>query len=900
MANGILPRNRLNVFISSAQREEDGLHWEELRGKISTALRECPYLNPFIIEENVSELSSTQHFLYNVKRSDVVVLLVKGDVRPGTELELTAAIKEKKPVLLYFLKGETLTEEAERVKRTIQNNDYCTYVQVDSFEGIEDRIRQDIVENLIEYYQFNHYQSSNMDVDPEVSMGLSEEIRTTAFYAPTKAALSLFESAYEHIFDLLDMAGWKKVDDAELSVLHNLGVSALDWLVLGTHISCEDGIQILLENTQSIFGRTDWLEKRWNAIFYALEGEYEKALKEEQMALTRARAASVPHWIESDILIDCRNLRIEIGNMSSKWKLPYPEQEELDKTETIVYLPIADRYLEEAYGKTIKAEIDLKTSPPSTTHFGSNLSYTIRDFVSYFFSALVYGSFTHMFISRERLIDILYKYSDTLEWPRLLLPALKMLVLCGNSKQFMQIVEYCWDDCYSEIASNADVYWEFAKKAVYPKRSSISISVISILGLYFSDEVFDETTLYIVNTLPSINWRNSEEYLKCIYANLKRFEQESIIDIITGIIGDKKYNLGSTLSKIIINANLDGLPTEKQQRLYDALKDNLPSIIDRNGSPQLVAVLRNFNPDIFAKLAEIPNNGLHGIEKLYYDLNTGKGDIKEVLLEMMATAHSQYETNKGGNGFSSFAINPYHTISSIVQNYFALEIVEPINEKFFPLCKEVLESNVPLPVKDDCCSCLCDVLAVFKENGLEIPGLIISVISGLEPDNTQGFYLNQYNTELTFSCRILLLKVITGLAKKEDLIGWSIQFSKMNPTERVVLVDSIEKFLKYEEPKQDSIDGVILAIILQCLEDNYYEVRARACDCLVYFVNSSYSDIARQKLIETTLDSSHWVRNRLLRICRHDMISEQALNNQIIEILRRDANYAIRTIAQSS
>ena len=189
---------------------------------------------------------------------------------------------------------------------------------------------------------------------------------------------------------------------------------------------------------------------------------------------------------------------------------------------------------------------------------------------------------------------------------------------------------------------------------------------------------------------------------------------------------------------------------------------------------------------------------------------------------------------------------------------------------------------------------------MFKENGLEIPGLIISVISGLEPDNTQGFYLNQYNTELTFSCRILLLKVITGLAKKEDLIGWSIQFSKMNPTERVVLVDSIEKFLKYEEPKQDSIDGVILAIILQCLEDNYYEVRARACDCLVYFVNSSYSDIARQKLIETTLDSSHWVRNRLLRICRHDMISEQALNNQIIEILRRDANYAIRTIAQSS
>ena len=40
---------QLRVFISSAQSNEGGLAWGEVRCKIKDYLKECPYLNPFII-----------------------------------------------------------------------------------------------------------------------------------------------------------------------------------------------------------------------------------------------------------------------------------------------------------------------------------------------------------------------------------------------------------------------------------------------------------------------------------------------------------------------------------------------------------------------------------------------------------------------------------------------------------------------------------------------------------------------------------------------------------------------------------------------------------------------------------------------------------------------------------
>ena len=53
-----VPDERLRVFISSAQSNEGGFAWSAVRRRIKDYLKECLYLNPFIIEDVASPMES--------------------------------------------------------------------------------------------------------------------------------------------------------------------------------------------------------------------------------------------------------------------------------------------------------------------------------------------------------------------------------------------------------------------------------------------------------------------------------------------------------------------------------------------------------------------------------------------------------------------------------------------------------------------------------------------------------------------------------------------------------------------------------------------------------------------------------------------------------------------------
>lgn len=133
-----VPDERLRVFISSAQSNEDVFAWSEVRRRIKDYLKKCLYLNPFIIEDDASPMQSEQRYQRQLLRADIVVLLVKGEVRKGTATEYALATKHKKPMLIYFLDDGTLPElSAVELKRNVQRTDYCTYCSMHSFDGIE-------------------------------------------------------------------------------------------------------------------------------------------------------------------------------------------------------------------------------------------------------------------------------------------------------------------------------------------------------------------------------------------------------------------------------------------------------------------------------------------------------------------------------------------------------------------------------------------------------------------------------------------------------------------------------------------------------------------------------------------------------------------------------------------
>ena len=200
-----VPDERLRVFISSAQSNEGGFAWSAVRRRIKDYLKECPYLNPFIIEDDASPMQSEQRYQRQLLRADIVVLLVKGEVRKGTATEYALATKHKKPLLIYFLDDGSMPElSAVELKKNVQMTDYCTYRSMPSFEGIEKAVRKNVIESVICYFQDRTLHSAEKNLETD-TVSLANEAEQNKHSIPTKTDIGLFSSCYNHIFDLLNL-----------------------------------------------------------------------------------------------------------------------------------------------------------------------------------------------------------------------------------------------------------------------------------------------------------------------------------------------------------------------------------------------------------------------------------------------------------------------------------------------------------------------------------------------------------------------------------------------------------------------------------------------------------------------------------------------------------------------
>lgn len=891
-----IPNERLRIFISSAQSNEGIFAWSEVRRRIKAYLKECPYLSPFIIEDVASPVKSEQLYQLQLLRADLVVLLVKGEVRKGTATEYALATKHKKPMLLYFLDDGSMKElSAVELRKDVQAKDYCTYHSTPSFDEIEKVVRKHVIETLICSFQFKAMEDKLLDTGSEV-MTLPNETQPSELSVPTKTAIGLFSSSYGHIFDLLGIPQVKSGEPDEPSALHDLGVAALDWLVKGQGDISDTSILAMIEHVSNLYSETDWLTRRWDAIRHEMSDDIDGALKAENQALSLARTANMPPWIIANILIDCRNIENQIFARDQKFFVSGDGQKELDKLDTIVYLPVLDRYLGNIYGALAKETAKFKMAKPGTLFMGTNIGGIINDVENYFFTAMLYGSYSHMLIARDLLAKVLYQYDDLTGKEPLLFECVKLLVLHANAKDFQKTVEHRWDDLYLSVASGADELWYLTDKVCVSFRDSMKRAVLTKLGMYMSDDCFAQAEAYLKNTCSSVYWGVAEDYFECLYRNINRLNPTIVTEILTEIIREQHFHMGGKLANILLLLTLGDVPVELQKALCEALKDKLTYIVSNGGQPQFIAALVMQNREVFEILATLPNNGLHGTELLFYGINTGSGDWSEVVLDQIDTARSQFEANKDPGVYHGFFEKPYGTIKNAIRNHYSAEMAGIINEKLIPLCIEVLSSQAPADVKDECIDCLCDVLAYSAANEIVMTKELVDVIERIDISNTYSVMGNSKNT---LACRVLMLRIIVGTADKDEMLEWCFDFGRKDRSTKVALAECVEQYLHRYASEPEKIDAMILSIAIQCFEDDYWPVRRIACNCLAKMLTTQYKDRAERTLYEGAIDPSHYVRSYLLQLCKNGKIVDTSISERIMDILRNDANYAVRTFANS-
>ena len=888
-----LPSERIRVFISSAQNNENGFAWSEVRRRIKDALNICPYFNPFIIEDEASATPSNQFFLRQVERTDVIVLLVKGEVRTGTAMEYALATRLQKPLFVYFIDDDDPDLDVLKLKKDIQKVDRCTYRRVSTFDNIEGIVRNDLMNDIVRAYQDKFFVSS-LDNDSSVRSLFQRETVLVSPGIPTKTEIDKFGSCYSFFFDLMKLPFNKK--DMGQTEFHELGCSLLFWLVEGEWKVDDEIILDFTSNCLGDFKNKSWLQKRWDAIRCYFQNDLKKALVFEENALEIAREAKESDWVVNNILIDCRNIEIAINNLEHRLTIDSKYQNELSAQKSTVFLPVLDRYLNNIYETINNDEFREETATPYTQLLGSGMKNAIIDLANYLFTAAIYGSITHLLITRQVFANILSRYSKIHNESSFLFSSLKQYILDGKTNSFNLFFESTRDKQYSYITSQADEIWKLTERVPVANKETMKLSIFAALGPYLSEDVFINASDYILGYSDSVFWGDCELYFDALLSNLQRMNPDQILRAMIPIIAEKRFILGNKLSQIIIDIDLNRVNDQILQNLSEALTAQLPFIICHNGNPQMIAPLVGRDKALFGHLETLEGNGLSGLQKSIYKINRGSEDWCSVIKKEIDCARLQFEQNNEKGIFHGFVYEPYSMISAIIRRKTVNKKIENLLlNDFIPLSIDVLNSEASIQTKEPCVACLCEILSYLSKRNIELPLPVKRALQTVNVDSdTEDFFMPISRKALEI--RVLMAQIIVGILDENALLRWCIEYEKLEIKEKIVVIDCLEKYLYYKKNNLDTIDSLLVSIVLQCHSATHRDIRKVAVRCLAYLVSSKYRDIATIELNKAVYDSSFSVRSALLGVCANGCLPTE-FSNSLITVLCNDAHYNIRFAA---
>ena len=887
-----IPNERLKLFISSAQRKEDEFDWTAVRRRIKDRLSECPFINPFIIEDICSDKPSAQVMESEVRSCDFLVLIIRGEVRPGTKAEYTAAIKHGIGVHAYFIDTKREKQSAKEIKAELRNADTCTYRKLDTIDDIEDIIIADVIEDCIR----GVHRKKSEETSEEAKSISVDEIENVYTTVPTKEAIEEFKECYNVLPELLGLD--KQTDWSYMAPISQLGAKVQEWLLKGGEFGHAVGEHALLEYAEKLlYGK--WISDRWKAIDYRLNGNLDKALEVEKRALNTARADGASEWLINDILIDCRNLSIQIEQLNKVYYLNNEAQDLLSESKTPIHLPVADRYEGNALERIINEDIELALMHHDTMRYGSSLNSCITSIQDYLFTAIYYGSITHIMKSRDLLAKALYKIGKINRNSKLIFQAARLFLIGGETSLFRKLIKKEWDNIYSYIASEADDIWADACNSDVANKKASKLVAIELIGTYVSDLVFDQCEAFIINMASEMHAIESEQFFKAVNSIVRRFDCNKLIDIIVKIIDEKRFQIGKSISTILINIDYESVTDASIIKLRQSIQLNLSDLINNNFDPQAIAILYNTRRNEFDDLSEqVEGLLINRIEKDFFKLNINKGDKEQTLIDTVEMEEHFYEAYKDGDSYAYLAYDTGGIIASITRDCFnsgeTKRVIEVIEDRYFPLCEKVMNSKISVETIINTISTLCSVCGEMLAHGYSVPTNLMESINCYEGRNhIFGFFSNISKVQLIF--KLNLLRCILGVYSKEKLLTDYLIESTCEGKNKVCLSECVMLIAEYLEDGEKPTNAMLNALILQCCEHELMEVRRNGMEAIAILCRKDIADNAlKNKFFSFVCDPSDTIRLNLARICKLDERIAKETRFRIIEVLKNDGNFTIR------
>lgn len=872
----VIDRDRIEVFVSSSMSDEGDFSWQQLRDELNRALLKSDIFKPFAIESHASIEPSSSYYLNRLVQSDIVIGIIRSELRPGTSKELYRAIQLRKPLILVKLEGET-SSDIESLFRYVREMDACTYVELPSDSGLVSYLMDQLNNVMVDLFHNRRFEIE--DGKPAVFADIAPISIPEDVLDAFGASVALISKRFNYHAEWLE----RKSDNPHLFFL---GEKAVERLLYGTPFSVGAFKAGILEIMKDSGIPRDTLSLRLDALDASIEGRYSRCYELLQLACDSIESKDC--WAYGNCLIDKRTVAGMLSEygFGTQWSI----QKQIDALSAPAYIPLALKFEEEVGTAVLNASREARAVNPYTTiRHDASLASVMSNISCLLFSSILCGSISSALYSRSLLANSLIDYSSIYNRPELELEGIKLLVLQGDAKGFENRFAYKSDGLRSYLPSCAEELWHLTSLTAQAYRPSMISVVIKECAPYFSDDTICDAwnTLNVADV-----FRQCEsKWIKAIGMIKMRVDEKSLVSLLCQVVDQHLYTVASDVSNVIGGMDLDKIDKELVDQLGSSLKSNSDELLKYNFSAGVFGCVEKRCG--FSILSEEQVGHLSTVERgCYLDNKSPACNAETACIDEL---RRQFDSNNRSDFHSGFSIRP----SSLL----CRSLDDVPSESFNASLAGVLEhclKGLPTYQGSPCSageamSVLNKFVCCCARDGKALLVGWTDLISELPDEWPEDPVFREPISmdSCAWSVRCLALKVATGFATDIEFLTFGIKFDAHTAAGQRAFLEVLEQLIVCNAIC-DQYRGVVSAICSSVMLSEDSAVRAILLDSVAAayrrWGSCSFSDLAFQSIH----DVSSNVAFRLVRLCKQGKFDDAILEQKLLGELSNDSNWFIR------
>jgi hypothetical protein len=561
--------HKVSIFISS----KCGDKYTIVRKALKELLQETGMTKVYAFEtESGSSQSLPDAYIQYIEESHLCLFLIdnKDGISDAVLAEYQRAKELGKKIICFFCdEDEKKPTQIEEELKATQRGKYCP---VHEFADFTKLAYKSVLQDILDIYKKKH-NISLLNNNEDVSSSKISIISSSNDIFNKKLFREIGKTQNELLKKITSFSE-KESNTSDLDELSSMFLNIILCEKKFDSIEYDKLCEKIIELHQSHY--KELISLRLKSLKYYYTDKLEECIGTLREAWNMAlEKKEISNWVSNDIAIDLRNIVNISDEVNNHISLKNEGQEYINSNTELVFFPVIDRFENNVYEKIIKQYYRLYTESPYTTTVGGQIE-VFKDIALFYYTALIYGSITHLLITRSRIIDALsalcFEYNDH----DLFVNLIKMLIIERRDKDLDKLIRI-YNQSVDVVNSNDITTIQNCIECIPIEHHKIMSEFLLLkhFGDYFSERQYSE----LVNKLLSFSFGWIDDQKRIFYfadyiftafrENINRIDRDSIVEFIVKVLSMDKNRWYDDALQLSAHIDYSNISPENQMKVLE-------------------------------------------------------------------------------------------------------------------------------------------------------------------------------------------------------------------------------------------------------------------------------------------------------------------------------------------